>query len=152
MFKKLLVYILPVFLLAAVSLCFTLSESISAKVNQSKSSIQNNKTTVVYYFYGSPRCTTCKKIEKYTQEAIAENFSKEIKAGKVLFRGVDYDKPENKHFLNDYKLFTKSVIASEIKNGKEIKYKNLDKIWTLTNNEKSFKDYITKEVKTSMGK
>jgi len=151
MFKKLLSLVFPMILVLSAGLYFIPIESASAKTNPSKNSVQNNKTVIVYYFYGSPRCATCQKIEKYTKEAVTENFSKEIKSKKVSFQAVDLDNPKNKHFSTDYKLFTKSVIVSERKNGKEIKYKNLDKIWTLTNDEKKFKDYINKEVKSSLG-
>jgi len=141
MFKKFLIFIFPVFLLLTAVLCFSIPNSAYAK---------DNKTVTVYYFYGKPRCDTCKKIEKYTKEAVEENFSKEIKSGKISFQAVDSDKPENKHFLNDYGLYTKAVIVSEKINGKEVKYKNLDKIWKLTNDEKQFKNYIKKEVKSSL--
>jgi len=152
MFKRLLTFVLPLFLAVGAGLYFAPIEKAFAKTIPVKNSVQNSKKLVVYYIYGKPRCITCKKIEKYTREAVEENFSKEIKAGKVAFQGIDYDKPENKHFLSDYKLFTKSVIVSKKKNGKEFKYKNLDKIWQLTNNEKEFKDYIKNEVKSSLGK
>lgn len=151
MVKRLLILVLPILLVLSAGLYFIPAESASAKANQSKNSVQNNKTVIVYYFYGNPRCATCQKIEKYTKEAVAENFSKEIKSKKVSFQAVDLDNPKNKHFSKDYNLYTKSVIVSERKNGKEIKYKNLDKIWTLTNDEKKFKDYINKEVKSSLG-
>jgi arsenate reductase-like glutaredoxin family protein len=134
MFKRLLIFVLPVLLLASTSMVFA----------------KGDKQVNVYYFYGKPRCVTCKKIEQYTKEAVIENFSKEIKAKKVAFKGIDYDNPKNRHYLKDYKLFTKSVIVSETKNGKEITYKNLNKIWTLTNNEKNFKDYIKKEINSSI--
>lgn len=130
MFKKFLVFMVSVFLLTSASLAFAKAD----------------KQVVVYYFYGKPRCVTCQKIEKYTGEAV-----KEMKSQKVSYQPVDYDKPENKHYLKDYGLYTKSVIVSERKNGKEIKHKNLNKIWTLTNNEKKFKEYIKKEVKASLG-
>lgn len=137
MFKKLLICLLPVIFI--ISYCF---------VSIEKSFAKSDKQIAVYYFYGKPRCSTCKKIEKYTREAVSENFSKEIKSGKVYFQSIDMDKPENKHFVEKYKLYTKAVIISEKIKGKEVKYKNLDKIWTLVNNEKIFKSYIKKEIKS----
>lgn len=49
--------------------------------------------------------------------------------------------------VKKYKLFTKSVIVSKTKNGKE-QWKNLDKIWLKAGSEQGFKKYITEEIKT----
>ncbi len=99
----------------------------------------------VYYFYGKPRCATCLKIEKYTQSAVISMNDKD-----VIYKSIDMEKPENSPLIKKYNLFTKSVIISKNKNGKE-QWKNLDKIWLKTGNEQEFKKYITDEVKTFKG-
>lgn len=95
----------------------------------------------VYYFYGKPRCTTCLKIEKYTKNTVESMKNKNI-----VYKSVDMDKPENNPQVKKYNLFTKSVIISMVKNGKE-QWKNLDKIWLKVGNEQEFKKYITGEIK-----
>lgn len=95
----------------------------------------------VYYFYGKPRCTTCMKIENYTKSAVASMNDKD-----VVFKGVDMDNPDNGAMLKKYNLFTKSVIISKIKNGRE-QWKNLDKIFLKVRNEQDFKNYIITEIK-----
>lgn len=52
----------------------------------------------------------------------------------------------NEHFVNDYQLYTKSLILSLVKDGKEVKSKNLDKIWQLARNKQKFIDYVTGEI------
>ena len=99
----------------------------------------------VYYFYGKPRCTTCMKIENYTKSAVASMNDKD-----VVFKGVDMDNPNNGAMVKKYNLFTKSVIVSKIKNGKE-QWKNLDKIFLKVGNEQDFKNYIITETKTIKG-
>lgn len=96
----------------------------------------------VYYFYGKPRCATCMKIEKYTQNAVGS-----MKDKNIVYKSVDMEKPENSPQVKKYNLFTKSVIISKTKNGKE-KWKNLDKIWLKVGNEQEFKKYITGEIKS----
>lgn len=103
---------------------------------------------IVYYFYGNYRCDSCTLIEQYTEEAVLEAFTPEIERGLVEFRGVNVEKPETRHFIQDYQLYTKSVIVSEVVDGKEQRWKNLAKIWELVMNEKAFKDYIKAEVAT----
>ena len=107
-----------------------------------------NKLIKVRYFYSdSYRCASCRKIEAYTKNAVKEAFSKELDNGKMEFSLVDLDKDETKPSIEKYKLFTKSVIVSEFSGDEEVKWQNLDKVWTLLNNEEKFKEYIIKEVK-----
>lgn len=99
----------------------------------------------VYYFHGKPRCVTCMKIENYTKSAIESMNDKD-----VVFKGIDMDNSANGAMVKKYNLFTKSVIISKNKNGKE-QWKNLDKIWLKVNNEQSFKNYVITEIKTFKG-
>lgn len=99
----------------------------------------------VYYFYGKPRCTTCMKIENYTKSAVASMNDKD-----VVFKGIDMDNSANATAVKKYNLFTKSVIVSKIKNGKE-QWKNLDQIFLKAGNEQDFKKYIITEIKTLKG-
>jgi hypothetical protein len=109
--------------------------------------LANTLIKVRYFYSDSYRCTSCRKIEAYTKKAIMENFADELKSGKMEFSLVDIDTQENKPLIGKYKLFTKSVIVSEYSSGKEVKWRNLDKVWTLLNSEEAFVSYIVKEVK-----
>lgn len=106
--------------------------------------------TIAYYFHGSFRCPTCVKMEKYSREAVDSNFKDALASGKLEFKAVNVEEGGNEHFVNDYKLYTKTLILSMTKDGKEIKSKNLDKIWELARNKQKFIDYVTSEVKAFM--
>lgn len=99
----------------------------------------------VYYFYGKPRCTTCMKIENYTKSAVES-----MKDKTIVYKGIDMEKSENGAMVKKYNLYTKSVIVSKVKNGKE-QWKNLDKIWLKVGNEQEFKKYIITETKLLQG-
>jgi len=113
--------------------------------NQPAENSDGNKT-VVYYFRTNVRCVKCKKFESYTQQVIDDQFSGQVKTGELEWKVVNVEEPGNEHFIDDYKLVTKSIILSEVKDGKETKYKNLDKIWVLVDDETAFKNYITNEI------
>jgi thiol-disulfide isomerase/thioredoxin len=133
---------LSVLAIIAVSLIFA-SEAIAAGNVATNSTAQiKNEKIIVYYFYSKPRCVSCKKIEAYTQKAVEE-----FKNKKVTYTAIDLDNTANKHYSEQYKLFTKSVVLSKQKNGKETKWKNLGEIWTKLGNEQEFKTYITTEIK-----
>jgi len=100
---------------------------------------------MVYYFHGNFRCVNCKTIEQYTKEAVEKYFQKELDTGKVAFKVVNVETKGNEHFTNDYQLYTKSVVLSLVKNGKEVKFDNLTKVWEHLRNKDAFHQYIKSE-------
>lgn len=102
---------------------------------------------VVYYFMTTQRCPTCMKIEAFTKTAVEDNFSKELQSSKLAWKIVNVDEPSNRHFIEDYELYTKSVVLVRYRDGKQVKWKNLDEVWNHVNNEDAFKQYIADEVK-----
>lgn len=101
---------------------------------------------IAYYFHGTFRCYTCTTMEKYSKEAIETSFKDALASGKLEFKAVNVEDRGNEHFVNDYQIYTKTLILSLVKDGKEIKSKNLDKIWEYVRNKQRFSDYVIEEV------
>ena len=97
---------------------------------------------VAYYFHGTMRCPACYKLEQYSKEVIETNFKDALSSGKLEFRAINIDDKVNEHYSSDYQLYTKSLILSLVKDGKQIKWKNLDKIWDYVGNKQKFMDYV----------
>lgn len=112
----------------------------------SKPAMKTPDKIIVYYFRGTSRCVSCRKIEALTDEAIHKNLSKEIESGLIEWKPINVETRDTRHFIDEYQLYTKSVIVSQIRNGKESKWKNLDKVWKLLGDEDGFKKYVTDEV------
>lgn len=106
--------------------------------------------TIAYYFHGAFRCVTCTNMENYAKEAIDSNFKDDLRSGKLEFKEVDVESPGNEHYVKDYQLYTKTLILSYIKDGKEIRSKNLDKIWEYARDRKKFTGYVEEEVRKFM--
>jgi hypothetical protein len=105
---------------------------------------------IVYYFHGNARCPTCYMLENYAKQALDASFGDALKDGRIDWKVVNVEEGGNEHFGQDYSLYTKSVIISIRKDGKEASWKNLDQIWQLVHNEQTYKDYITREVKACL--
>lgn len=101
---------------------------------------------IAYYFHGNFRCPTCYAMEQYSREAIKANFKDALSSSKLEFKVVNTEERGNEHFVNDYQLYTKSLILSLIKDSKEIKSKNLTNIWDYARNKQRFFKYVTEEV------
>lgn len=99
-----------------------------------------------YYFHATRRCSTCMKLEQYSRGSIETNFKDQLKNGTLRFNEINFDEPENRHFLQDYKLTYRALVIVRYKDGKQVTYKNLEKIWQLVRSEHEFSDYVKTEV------
>ncbi len=108
--------------------------------------VQQDNQLIVYYFHGDQRCPTCHKLETYAKEALDVYFADEIASKKIVWKVVNVDRTENSHFIQDYKLVTKSVVLSEVANGKEVGWKNLDQIWQRVRDKDSYLQYIRENI------
>jgi len=112
----------------------------------SKESVEQKHHLKVIYFHGTMRCPSCLKIEKYTRDTVTSKFKTDIDSGLIEFSEINVDKPENERYIEQYQLTTKQVIVSEYENGKEKRWKDLDRVWQLLREEEDFKSYIEMEV------
>lgn len=101
---------------------------------------------IAYYFYGGVRCSSCVLLEKYTRDAMVIGFPDEISAGMVEWKPVDLEKSGNEHFVKDFNLYSKAVIVADTRDGRTVRWKNLDKVWTLLNDRDAFHQYVRSEV------
>jgi hypothetical protein len=106
---------------------------------------QNSKV-IAYYFHGTFRCSTCQTIEKYSHDAIYQYFPKELSTGKLEFKAVNVEEGETRHYIKDYKLFSKSLIIALYKDDKEVKWKNLKEVWIHAGDKEKFYQYVKDEV------
>ena len=109
---------------------------------------ERDRTILVSYFHTATRCTSCLLIEDYTSTTVRSAFPGQLADGKVKWRVVNTDEPANAHFVKDYGLYTKTVIVSEIRDGKEVRWKNLDQVWHLLDDAPGFQAYVEKEVRS----
>lgn len=116
--------------------------SLKRQTNQAK----ENCMLIIYYFHGNARCPTCYKLENFAKSEVETDFADAIKKGTLAWKTINVEEKGNEHYVDDYKLYTKSVIVSMGQNGKETSWKNLDQIWQLVHEEGKYRDYIKKEV------
>lgn len=98
----------------------------------------------MYYFHPTARCESCINIENFTNELIETKYKSNPG---IKFEALNIEDTKNEHFRKDYGLKFSSVVISKIKNGKEEKYKNLDSIWSYSDNKNGFTKYMDAEIK-----
>ena len=113
------------------------------------SSIQipsQGRHVVFYYFHTTFRCASCVTIEKVARQVVHERFKKQIDDGLLQFYPVDVEQPGNRHYIEDYQLYSKSLVLVEYQDGKEVRHKNLEGIWQQTSLD-GLRDYLTNEIR-----
>ncbi|MCA1902528.1 MAG: nitrophenyl compound nitroreductase subunit ArsF family protein [Candidatus Hydrogenedens sp.] len=121
-------------------------DSTSSKDTATNSKI--NEKVIVYYFHGTARCPTCRAIEKYAKEAVENAFKTELETGKLEFRSVNVEEPQNEHFIQDFQLSTRCVVVEWNVNGKPQDWKRLERVWELVHGDKvKYYDYIQENVR-----
>jgi hypothetical protein len=119
----------------------------TAKITLKKNPQVENRKVVVYYFHRTMRCATCIKLEEYSDEAIKSGFNAQLKNGKLEWKIINIEDAGNEHFEDDYQLYTQSLVIVEIRNGKQHRWKNLEKIWELVGTKEAYFHYVQDEVK-----
>jgi hypothetical protein len=105
-----------------------------------------SRKITIYYFHGDFRCKTCLKLEKMSRKAVVEGFKDYIASGTISFKAVNVDRPENEHYVNEFNS-GRGLVVAETLNGKKVKWKNLERVWELTDDEKEFIRYVQEGVK-----
>lgn len=100
---------------------------------------------IAYYFHGTVRCETCLKIEKQAKAAIERQFKTELADRRLVFKPVNYEQPENAHFLQDYKLPCPSLVLVWRLDGRDKKWKLLGDTWELIEDPEKFDRYVETE-------
>lgn len=104
----------------------------------------------VYYFHGHVRCTNCINFEHWTDEVLKRDFEKELASGLIEWKVVNVDLPENNHFVDEFKLYTKSlVLVPQAKQAKRT-YKNLTDIWKHAGDKAEFQSYVRQEIQKAL--
>ena len=107
---------------------------------------QGKPRLVAYYFHATQRCVTCLQIEEYAKDVMQEYFRQELQDGRLEFRPIDVQKPENNHYIRDYQLRFQSLILAQYRGEQQIDWKNLVKVWEYVWDQDKFYSYVRAEV------
>jgi hypothetical protein len=102
---------------------------------------------LVRYFHGDVRCSTCLQFEDWSKTA-AESFPEELADGRLQWQPINFDQPENQHYIKDYGLADKSLVLVREEDGKSVRWKNVEEFWDFGEDQKTeflslVKDLIT---------
>lgn len=100
----------------------------------------------VFVFHATQRCISCINIGKYTKSVIEEKFSEDLKSGKITFREVNIDLPENFKMAKDYGVSGSALYINAIKDGQD-NHEEDTTVWRLVTDETNLKEYFEAKIK-----
>lgn len=110
------------------------------------SNIQSDKIEV-FVFYNTQRCISCINLGKYAKETIETKFPNEFNNGKIVFKEINLDLPENKELGDKFQASGSSLYINAIKDNKDnISYES--KLWMLVTDKQKFMDYLGTRIKS----
>ena len=136
----------PRFLVLALAGAAWASTAAAAPPPKASPAAASSPATLVYYFHATTRCATCRTIEAYAHETVASRFAADLEARRLEWRAVNVDEPANRHFIRDFRLYTRSVVVVDAKDPK--RFKILDRVWQLVRNKPAFQAYVEQAIRS----
>jgi hypothetical protein len=73
----------------------------------------------IYYFHLTNRCPTCKSVEANILSMIDKYYSEDVKNGRLVFKSINVDAPENRKVSEKFKAFGSALHVVVNKDGSE---------------------------------
>jgi hypothetical protein len=88
-------------------------------------------------------------MELLARETLDESFKDAVDAGKIVFRGINYERPEVSEFCSEYKVATASIVLVLVQDGKAVAGVNLaNEAWKLHTDASAFKGMLKEQIES----
>ena len=95
-------------------------------------------------FLNEHPCESSRRLEAWTKEALEAVYGQDLQTDRLTFKSVNYDRPENAHYLKDYDLPFQSIVLQDTTQPK--RWTRLDKLWEMIGDEARFRKYVQDQV------
>lgn len=117
----------------------------------SQQSCPNADKVEVFLFHATQRCPTCIRIGQLAKATVEERFPDQLKSGKIDFREINIDLPENRALAEKFKATGSALFINAIKGGQD-DFKEDYTVWQLASGDPiKYKDYLSGKINTILG-
>ncbi|MDD3284169.1 MAG: nitrophenyl compound nitroreductase subunit ArsF family protein [Patescibacteria group bacterium] len=147
------IFIIPVIILLMISItgCSNNVNKNTNQVSEKQNIIQSADKVQVYVFHATQRCYSCITIGRLSKETVEEYFKSELESGKIEFKEINIDLPENKELAKKFQASGSSLFINSIYDDKENIQQDLA-VWKLVGNGNQFKIYLKGKLDNILGK
>jgi predicted small lipoprotein YifL len=104
----------------------------------------------VVYFHRTARCYSCNTLGGYVESLINSRYSKQVNDGKLDFKVLNVELPENNEIAKKYKASGSSLFINRIIN-EEDNIEQDTNVWRYIGNEGSFNNYLGEKIDSYLG-
>jgi thiol-disulfide isomerase/thioredoxin len=101
---------------------------------------------VAIYFHRTERCPTCQRIGTMAEQAVREEFVKQMEEGVVDFRFVDFQDKANADLARSYGIKTPTLVLVNEFDGAAVCATPMPKVWQLVGKPVEFREYVVSGV------
>lgn len=103
---------------------------------------------VVYSVHSTARCPGCIEIEATARRVIERDFAREMAAGDLEFRTLDFSRdPE---FARQYDISGSTILLVGREGGREVGFERLDEVWTKDRDTDELSDYLRGTIRAAL--
>ena len=106
----------------------------------------SDNQVVVYYFHRKFRCQSCEVLESTLQNTLQVSYADHFGTGRLAMCVVNLDDPVNHHYLEQFEIFSNSVVIVEKKGGKVLRFKTVESIWDVSEDGDAISHLLQTEV------
>jgi len=96
----------------------------------------------VIHFHGTRQCNSCIAVGKLAEETINDNFKLEIASGKISFKHINIELPENSELVEKYDVKGASLWIGVYTEDGFYPEENVN-VWYKIDNPEEYKNYLT---------
>ena len=141
-------------LLFIACVAFVSCTKVSVKTNTTERTTTKNqavkpqeKLVEVLLFHGTVQCETCEAIKKNSKEVVEEKFADLPGNKKVVFKIIDFSKPENKAIAEKYEIaWTSILIVNHDKGEEEVNNISQFAIQNARTNTEEYRKVLAEEI------
>lgn len=109
-------------------------------------SVANDDAILILLFHNRVRCTMCLNMEEHVQYLLSGKYAELVEDKKIQFFLIDMNKPENKHLIDRFGLYTASVVIVKLMDKEEQDTIILRDIWKHHEDGLTFRESVSKEL------
>lgn len=106
---------------------------------------------MVTYYHADKRCELCNNMERFTLESLERHHGDALASKELRHRVLNWQSPAQASHCKHYGLMGNTVILSEIREGREIRFKELEEVWSHAHDREAFVAYVEGELAPWLG-
>ena len=154
MTKKIVFLTISIFFVFLLTGCNFQNDTFGSQ-NQSASKISSDNIAPadkieIVHFHGTHQCWSCITVGKLALQTIKDRFAEEYQDGKIIFKEINIDLPENSEMVQKYQASGSNLFVNSIIDGKD-NIKEDTNVWRLVSSEKQFGEYFQGKLNSLLG-